>query len=563
MSGSAADGSQGLQLLEQRDAVAHLAAVGRFEKGERLDVPQPERGHLEDHAREVRAQDLRVGELRPRVEVLLRIEPNADPVGDAAAAALALVGRRARDRLDRQPLHLQARAVARDPREAGVDDEADARNRQRGLGDVRREHDAPRLATLLPTEDLLLLGGREPRVQRQHLHARPQSPGEQLCRVANLPLPREEREHVTVPLGEQLLDGVGERVEQLLVPLWRPVADLDRIRAAGDLDDRRAAEVLAETLRVDGRARDDQLEIRATRQDAVQAAEQEVDVERALVRLVDDHRVVAAQQRIAADLGKQQTVGDQSNQGVLRAAIVKADRVADRAAKRDIELIRDPLCHGPRRDPSRLGVSDRPAHPTPELEAELGQLGRLARAGLPGHDDHLVVSDRSEQVVTTRGYRQLRRVGDRGDRRAPTLDPDARLGKLSLEPRPALLAAPTEPARLAAKTLLVPQRQLAKRRLLDERHLHGAKPGGGKWSAVGGHPIENRPRLAVWIDAPRELLQRSPIKDEATGCLIRVASRTRWGRKNSCAGLSEGVRLTPIMAAELRGHRAGHPLDQG
>ena len=36
----------------------------------------------------------------------------------------------------------------------------------------------------------------------------------------------------------------------------------------------RAAEVLAETLGVNGRARDDQLEIRAPRQDAVQAAEQ-------------------------------------------------------------------------------------------------------------------------------------------------------------------------------------------------------------------------------------------------------------------------------------------------
>ena len=83
------------QLVQQRDAVADLAAVGRLEKRERLDLPQPERGHLEDHAREVRSQDLRVGELRPRVEIVLRVEPDADPVREAAAAALALVGRRA------------------------------------------------------------------------------------------------------------------------------------------------------------------------------------------------------------------------------------------------------------------------------------------------------------------------------------------------------------------------------------------------------------------------------------------------------------------------------------
>ena len=104
----------------------------------------------------------------------------------------------------------------------------------------------------------------------------------------------------------------------------------------------------------------------------MQAAEQEVDVERAFVRLVDDHRVVAAQERVAADLGQQQTVGDQTDQRVLRAAIIEADRVTDGAPERDIELIRDPLCDGPCRDPSRLGVRNGPAHPTPELQAELG-----------------------------------------------------------------------------------------------------------------------------------------------------------------------------------------------
>jgi hypothetical protein len=133
-------------------------------------------------------------------------------------------------------------------------------------------------------------------------------------------------------------------------------------------------------------------------------------------------------------------------------------------------------------------VSDGPTDATPELEAKLGQLGRLARAGLPGHNDHLVVSDRSEQVITTRGYRQLRRVGDRRDRRAPPLHPDQRLGKPALEARPALLVALTEPVSLAAKTLLVAQRQLAKRRLLDEWHLGAAEPGGSKRYADGRHP---------------------------------------------------------------------------
>ena len=47
------------------------------------------------------------------------------------------------------------------------------------------------------------------------------------------------------------------------------------------------------------------------REQPVQVAEQEVDVQAALVRLVDDDRVVAAQQPVAPDLGEQQAVGHQ------------------------------------------------------------------------------------------------------------------------------------------------------------------------------------------------------------------------------------------------------------
>ena len=202
---------------------------------------------------------------------------------------------------------------------------------------------------------------------------------------------------------------------------------------------------------------------------------------RALVRLVDDHRVVAAHQRIAADLGEQQAVGDQTDQGVPRAAIVETDRVTDRPAERYVELVGDPLRHGARREPPRLGVGDGPAHAPAELEAELGQLRRLARPGLPGHDHDLVIGNRGEQVVATRGHRQLRRIGDRGDRRAPSLHPRLRLRQLVLEARVALVVAPAEPVSLAAKALLVAQRQLAERRLVDECHL----PDG---HANGGHP---------------------------------------------------------------------------
>ena len=219
----------------------------------------------------------------------------------------------------------------------------------------------------------------------------------------------------------------------------------------------------------------------------MQAAEQEVDVERALMRLVDDHRVVAAQERIAADLGEQQTVRDQADQGVLGAAVVEADRVADGAAERHVELVGDPLRHGARREPSRLGVGDGPPHTTPELEAELGQLRRLARAGLPGHHDDLVILDRRQQVVATRGDRQLRRIGDLGDRRAPSLHPGPRLAQAAAQTAPGPPRCPDgagEPggegaARRAASAREAPSLRRAASTAAPSRTAAGGVAGGG------------------------------------------------------------------------------------
>ena len=69
-------------------------------------------------------------------------------------------------------------------------------------------------------------------------------------------------------------------------------------------------------VRVDGGRGDDQLEVRPPRQQLLEVAEQEVDVQAALVRLVDDDRVVAPQHPVALDLGQQDAVGHQLDQRV-------------------------------------------------------------------------------------------------------------------------------------------------------------------------------------------------------------------------------------------------------
>ena len=447
---------QRAQLLQQRDAVAHLAAIRRVQEREVLDVAEVDRRHLEDHGREARAQDLGLGEARALEEVLLAVEADRDAVGRAPAAALALVGRRLRDRLDRQPLDLQPRAVARDAGGPRVDDVVDAGDGQGRLGDVRGQHDA---AVRVRLPDPLLGGGGLAREQRQDLDVLAQTAFERVGGVADLALAGEEHEDVAVALAQEFGDRVADRVGLVEIVVDRPVAHLDGVGAPRHLDDRRVAEVRGEALRVDCCRRDDHLQVRPRGQDAPEVPEQEVDVQAALVRLVDDDRVVAAQQPVALDLGQQQAVGHQPQQRVLARAVGEADRVADGLAELDVELVGDPLRDGARGQPARLRVRDHPAHAAPQLEADLGQLRRLARAGLPGHDHHLVVADRGQQVLAAGAHGQRLGVGDRGHRGAPGLDPRGRLLDVALESLTSRLVARLQPLKPPAEPVLVAQRQ--------------------------------------------------------------------------------------------------------
>ncbi len=134
------------ELEEEGQPVADPAPIRRVDEGKVLDLPgvaEAESGHLQQHGCQVGAGDLRVGEFGTGVEVLLRIQPDADAVLEPAAASGSLARGGLRDPLDRQPLHLRAVAVAGDARVARVDDVADSRHGQRGLRDVGRQDHAP------------------------------------------------------------------------------------------------------------------------------------------------------------------------------------------------------------------------------------------------------------------------------------------------------------------------------------------------------------------------------------------------------------------------------------
>ena len=145
----------------------------------------------------------------------------------------------------------------------------------------------------------------------------------------------------------------------------------------------------------------------------------------------------------------------------LADLVGEAHLVADHVAQLGAQLLGDPLGHRAGGDPPGLGVPDQAVHAAAQLQADLGQLGGLAGAGLARHDHHLVVADGGGDVVLALADRQLRRVGDHGHRRPPggepLLGPDQVGGDLGQRRLPTLRVAqlagtvepPLEPALVA------------------------------------------------------------------------------------------------------------------
>ena len=207
---------------------------------------------------------------------------------------------------------------------------------------------------------------------------------------------------------------------RLAVLEQRAVAHLDRVRAPRHLDDGRrravgAGEVRREPGGVDRGRGDDHPQVGAPGQQLLEVAEQEVDVEAALVRLVHDDRVVAAQVPVTADLGEQHAVGHDLEPRLPRRLPGEADLVADDLAQRRLHLLGHALRDRPGREPAGLGVGDGAA---PDLQADLRQLRRLARPGLPRQDHDRVLADQGGDLVVPRRDRQRLVVREVQRRRA-------------------------------------------------------------------------------------------------------------------------------------------------
>ena len=185
------------------------------------------------------------------------------------------------------------------------------------------------------------------------------APAKGLGGGADVALAGEEDEHVAgIGAGEALLDRVRHGGGQVgIVALRRAPAYLDRKRPARDRKHRGAVEERREGLRLERRGGDDDAQVGAARQDALQAAEDEVDVERALVRLVDHDRVVRAQQGVRPQLREKDAVCHELDAVLPREPLGEAVLPADEVAVGS-ELLRDALRDGEGGDAARLRAGD-------------------------------------------------------------------------------------------------------------------------------------------------------------------------------------------------------------
>ena len=248
--------------------------------------------------------------------------------------------------------------------------------------------------------------------QGEALGARQAAALEEGHALADVALAGEEDQDVAA-VGAEEVDGVGHAAGEVVVlrVLLGEPDGLDGEEAAGDGDDGSAAKEVREALGVERGGGDDDAEVGAAGEGALEQAEEEVDVEGALVGLVDDEGGVAAEEGVVAGLGQEDAVGHQLEARLGGGLALEAVLVAHGHAEGRADLLGQATGHGDGRQAARLGDADHPAGLGAGQVGELGELGGLAAARVAADDGDGAPTERLDQFVRVRGDGQFWRDG--------------------------------------------------------------------------------------------------------------------------------------------------------
>ena len=304
-------------------------------------------------------------------------------------------------------------AVALDPRKTRIDHEMNPRHGQRRFGDIGRQHDAP-LRTGI--EYAVLVARRQPRIQRQNFSVTILAFFQRLMCIADFALAGQEDQHVAhLRLADDLVAGRHDAVEHRAPAFVRiavavavvavitaciqwPITHIDRITSAFHVHYGRIAEVLRKPIGIDGGRGHDHFQIAPLLQQLLEITQQEIDIEAALVRLVDDDGVVRRQPAVGLYFGKQNAVGHELDSGPVADVVVETHLIADQPADLRFQLFGHASRHRARGDPARLGTADHPGGATASSEAQLRQLRSFTGAGFARDHNHLVIANQRDDA---------------------------------------------------------------------------------------------------------------------------------------------------------------------
>jgi hypothetical protein len=111
------------------------------------------------------------------------------------------------------------------------------------------------------------------------------------------------------------------------------------------------------------------------------ASEGDVTVKMALMKFVKEDRRDAAQLGILQELTKENSLGDESNSGLLRRDLLEPDLVSNLVAEAGVPFERDPLGEQARRQSPWLQDHDFALSEKLAVEQDLWNLSRFSRAG--------------------------------------------------------------------------------------------------------------------------------------------------------------------------------------
>ena len=164
--------------------------------------------------------------------------------------------------------------------------------------------------------------------------------------------------------------------------------------------------MFGEARGVDGGRGHDQLQVGPLRQQLFQIAQQEIDVEAAFVRLVDDQGVVLRKPAVILGFRQQDAVGHELDCGGRADRVVEAHLEPHGSAHRHLQFFGHAARYRTCGDAPRLGATNHARGATTSRHAQFRQLRGLAGTGFAGHHHHLVRTDQGDDLLRMRGDRQ-------------------------------------------------------------------------------------------------------------------------------------------------------------